>query len=204
MVRTELLGRFRSQWVAGALPMVVEHRSDAVETLCASPSLWMGGRLFAQELAERELGCGAALHFELPPGIRFAQALVGALRAGVAVDLRPAGSRKAGHRLGPDGLAVSAEPPAVAESTAWIAPDGSSLTRDELDSLVPRLAAHHHLREGLRVRVGAAGRDAEVSVAALLAPLWAGCEVHVLLDPGAHTSPVYADSPAELELGVQP
>jgi len=64
--RMQLLGRFRERWTSGALPLVVEHRADRPEHVCAAPSLWMGGRELAAELSELGLGPGQVLELAVP------------------------------------------------------------------------------------------------------------------------------------------
>ena len=83
--RMQLLGRFRERWTAGALPLVVEHRAERPEHVCAAPSLWMGGRELAGRLRELGVGPGQVLELDLPLGIRWVQGLVAALRVGAAV-----------------------------------------------------------------------------------------------------------------------
>ncbi|MEO0649323.1 MAG: hypothetical protein AAFZ65_01430 [Planctomycetota bacterium] len=202
MTRTALLARFREHWVAGALPLVVEHRSDTCETLCASPSLWMGGRALVEELAARGCGSGEPLGFDLPLGVRFVQGLVAGLRRGCPVDLRPLARAGARHSLTATAIEAHAEAVGVGADTAWIGPDGSCLTRADLDGLVPAAVEQWSLTQGLRVRIGSLGDDARSSAARLLAPLWAGCELHLLMDPTANQTAVYRDAPPELELGV--
>jgi hypothetical protein len=74
-----LVGRFRERWLHGALPMVVAHRPSLPETICAAPSLWMGGKLVAER--EAGIGPGHRVRYDGPASAAYMQALVGVLRA---------------------------------------------------------------------------------------------------------------------------
>jgi hypothetical protein len=76
-----LVGRFRARWLHGALPMVIVHRPGLPETICAAPSLWMGGKLVAERLRDAGIGAGHRVRYAGPVGPAFVQALVGVLRA---------------------------------------------------------------------------------------------------------------------------
>ena len=75
-----LVGRFRARWLDGALPMVIVHRPGLPETICAAPSLWMGGKLVAERLRDAGIGAGHRVRYVGPVGPAFVQALVGVLR----------------------------------------------------------------------------------------------------------------------------
>ena len=197
MVRSAILGRFRATWLSGALPMVVEHRSDTVETLCASPSLWMGGRALLEDFEELGLGPGRAVRFDLPLGIRFVQGLVACLRSGAAIDLRAAQASRAHASLDLERLEARSGGETLPEEIAWIGADGGAIPRDELDALAERATSVLSLSEGLRVRIDLAGIGAKPGAEALLGALWAGCELQALMDPGADRTPLYLDSPPE-------
>jgi hypothetical protein len=76
-----LVGRFRGRWLEGALPLVVAHRPGLPETICAAPSLWMGGKLVAERLREAGIGPGHRVRYDGPASASYVQALVGVLRA---------------------------------------------------------------------------------------------------------------------------
>lgn len=94
-----LVFRFRSRWLESPLPMIVEHRPGVPESICAAPSLWMGGKLVAERLRAQGIGPGHRVRYQGPPGAVFVQALVGTLRAGAAFHAED---------LGPEGLPAHA------------------------------------------------------------------------------------------------
>lgn len=205
MVRTAILARFRADWLSGALPMVVEHRSDDHESLCASPSLWMGGRAHLEHLKSLDVGPGTTVHFRGPVSIGFVQGLVACLRVGAAVDLRAEGSSDSSVRF--DGQRferVGSDLPDTGHELAWIAPDGGRLGRSQLDELAVELAREHDLSEGCRVQTGLPHLDLEDSVAGVVAPLWARCELHTLMDAEAHNTALYQQSPPHLVFPRRP
>lgn len=204
MVRTAILAHFRSRWLDGALPLVVEHRSDDLETLCASPSLWMGARELHEELSDAGLGPGRSLRLALPLGIRWVQALVAGLRAGCAIDLRPASPERAAATVESGRLRFDAEPALLPHQLAWVAPNGTRFSRDDLDRCVPDLVRRHALADGERVLVGIEATDGPTSLAAVLGTLWAGCELHTLMDADAHRSRSMGETPIDRHLGSAP
>ena len=117
-----LVRRFRERWLAGAQPMVVVHRPGQPETICAAPSLWMGGKLVAERLREAGIGPGHRVLYDGPAGAAFVQVLVGVLRASATFcpeNLAPLGLPA--HAVVTEGLGV-----ALREHAA---PRGDSATR---------------------------------------------------------------------------
>jgi len=199
--RMQLLGRFRERWTSGALPLVVEHRADRPEHVCAAPSLWMGGRELAAELSELGLGPGQVLELAVPLGIRWVQGLIGALRVGAAVTPASQAGLEPAARLGADGLEpVTPGTLTTSRDTAWLDEGGDPLSRDELDALVPSLASRWTLTEGLRV-LGRLTADRHSDLAASLAVLHAEGELHVLPDHDPDWPRSLHSSTPELQIG---
>lgn len=202
--RMQLLGRFRERWTAGALPLVVEHRADRPEHVCAAPSLWMGGRELAASLTDLGLGPGRVLLLDLPLGIRWVQGLVAALRIGAAVTTVHGPELPLAARLGAGGLEpVTPAAHGTAEGVAWIDASGTELTRGELDELVPALVEEWSLEAGLRV-LGDLGGEHRTDLAASLAVLHAEGELHVIPDGIAGWPASLGASTPDLHIGTRP
>ncbi|MBL6720510.1 MAG: hypothetical protein ISQ08_03775 [Planctomycetes bacterium] len=177
MTRGPLLHAFRERWLAGALPLVVEHRRGELEHVCAAPSLWMGGRELALGLQGAGFLAGQDLHLALEPGVRWVQGLVAGLRVGAVLHLGPSSPAKA-WSLSSAGLA----PPAVSPHDAAAGPargiGSAELTRTAL------------VRAG-RCAPGApvglepwTSSHATHAAGAALAALHDGAELHLFADSG--------------------
>jgi hypothetical protein len=182
-----LLGRFRSTWLDSPLPMVVEHGPDRPETICAAPSLWMGGKLVAERLREAGLGPGDRVAYVGEARAGYVQALVGCLRVGVT--FLPREIALAEHEAH---ATVSAD---LAVTRGALSPRGDEELRmllrasdtgavvglrgDDLDALATDAAL---LLPGDGVRIGGRGEWTEWRSVALevLGGLFVGAEIHVV------------------------
>jgi hypothetical protein len=81
----QLLQHFKSTWLCGVMPMIVEHRPGALEHICPSPSLWMGGRFVAHTLRSAGIGPGDVVVFSGTSAISWTQTFVGCLRLGATM-----------------------------------------------------------------------------------------------------------------------
>jgi hypothetical protein len=180
-----LLGRFRSTWLESPLPMVVEHGSGRPETICAAPSLWMGGKLVAERLREGALGPGDRVAYVGPSRAGYVQALVGCLRAGVtflpcelALDGLGAHATVGEDLLVARGGAAPQGDPAV-RMLFEVSGAAVGLTDDELDALASDAGVLLH---GEDVRIGSTGdwTDWRFVTFELLGGLFAGAEIHVV------------------------
>lgn len=202
--RMQLLGRFRERWTAGALPLVVEHRAERPEHVCAAPSLWMGGRELAGHLKELGVGPGQVLALDLPLGIRWVQGLVAALRVGAAVTTAHGPELPLAARLGSRGLVpIAPGRRATSECVAWIDAAGVELSRGDLDELVPALSGEWGLAEGLRV-LGELEGGHRQDLAASLAVLFAEGELHVVHGEKAGWPATLGASTPDLFIGTAP
>jgi hypothetical protein len=81
----QLLQHFKSTWLCGVMPMIVEHRPGALDHICPSPSLWMGGRFVAHALQSAGIGPGDVVVFSGTSAISWTQTLVGCMRLGATM-----------------------------------------------------------------------------------------------------------------------
>ena len=81
----QLLEHFKSTWLCGVMPMIVEHRPGALDHICPSPSLWMGGRFVAETLRSAGIGPAEVVVFSGTSAIAWTQTFVGCLRVGATM-----------------------------------------------------------------------------------------------------------------------
>jgi len=190
-----LLHDFRSRWLTSPLPMVVEHRAGAPETICAAPSLWMGGKLVAERLREQGIGEGHRVCYDGPAGAPFVQALVGILRTGAAF-VGEALEGAVPHAVVHHDLGVTVSAPHAANEAAstrmiFRSADGRDIVRmtgSDVDALAKTAAELLQQREADgALRIGCLGdwRDWRVAVIEVLGGLSLGSELHL----GCHDVP---------------
>ena len=178
-----LLRDFRARWLSGALPMVIEHSAGAPERICASPSLWMGGKRVAELLREAGLGEGHRVGYSGQSKIAWVQTFVGCLRAGAC--FTPATSIAGAEEEGvsaffdeqleliPKRSATSADGGRIRFS------DGSSLSNEDLSAIwqeLPSIMDPSHERLGA---TGDWGSDFRLFAIELLGGLRQGLEIHI-------------------------
>jgi hypothetical protein len=204
-VTLALLHDFRTRWLTSPLPMVVEHVVGGPETICAAPSLWMGGKLVAERLRELGIREGSRVRYDGPSGALFVQALVGVLRTGAAFvaealdgaephavvheDLSVT-STGASTSLGASGLedARSGAPRSKEDESVRMifrAADGKELVRlseEDIDALAAagaELLRRPSVDDALRIGCLGDWRDWRVAVVELLGGLALGSELHL-------------------------
>lgn len=180
---TRLLARFRGEWLDGPLPMIVEHAADAPESICAAPSLWMGGKLVAEALEAAGIGPGDLVAFVGRSRACWVQTLVGSLRRGACFDCSNESAVRAcaqvivDDRLEPKTTSTAR---GSVDPGARLAFDGG-VTLSELDVEALALDAMA-LLDGPYERVASHGEwgDWRVFACEVLGPLCQRREIHVI------------------------
>ncbi|MEL6181249.1 MAG: hypothetical protein AAFS10_19990 [Myxococcota bacterium] len=166
-----------------------EQTEDEAIRICAAPSLWMGGRQWAQELSALGVKPGETLALACPPGIVWVQGWVAALRQGLGIV--PAAAAQAHLTLTPEGhlernLAVPhALFPLQAGPGVWTqsAPGHGPWQWTPGESLLEMArtkGAELDIRTGQRVLCPGAWSHTSTLLAGVIPALVAGAELHVL------------------------
>lgn len=164
--RSPILGALRELWLSGALPLVVEHQEHGAESVCAAPSLWMGGRRHAHRLRAEP---PAWVQPEGTPGADWVQLLVGALRAGVPF-VMPAAAR--------------VDPQSPPWQGAVVVLRGEVVAAEALLARALAAARRCGITQGKVVHTSGDWSDPAVFFSGVMAPLCVGAELHLGPDSG--------------------
>ena len=166
--------------------MVIEHSAGAPERICASPSLWMGGKRVAELLREAGLGEGHRVGYSGQSKIAWVQTFVGCLRVGAC--FTPAASIEAADQEGVS-VFIDEQLDLIPQRSVTYAEDGrirfsdgSSLSNEDLSAIWEELPS---IVDPANERLGATGdwgSDFRLFAIELLGGLRHGLEIHIYGD----------------------
>jgi hypothetical protein len=163
--------------------MVIEHSAGAPERICASPSLWMGGKRVAELLREAGLVEGHRVGYSGHSKIGWVQTFVGCLRVGAcftpAVDASSAAAEGVSAFFDEQLDLLPQERAASGDEGRIRFSDGSSLSNEDLGAIweeLPAVMDPTHERLGT---TGNWGADWRLFAIELLGGLRHGLEIHI-------------------------